>query len=308
MLRLALYLAYIYYRKLFPKGDLLTMGLLLGVLCYALLGLYQHYETWHYALWSLPLSTFAYHNTRKDISLLKAHSHYRAILISEYVIESLPFFILMLLKNDFSTAIGILLFFVFISYLPQKNFTLKYPFSLTDPSWHIAFRKYKLIIALPLTIALVIIGRIYENPNVALFALGAMAFTACVPYFEREFSPHIAVANHKGEIYLREQLKAGLLNTMILFAPLIITYFIGFGTQNIAILPLFVAFPILGVITKYTFLENPLWQFFALAAISAGAIYIIPLIAIPYFYYLAIQKIKKLQYAGDSHSRKTLFR
>ena len=121
MLRLALYLAYIYHRKLFPKGDLLTIGLLLGVLCYALLGLYQHYETWHYVLWSLPLSTLSYHNTRKDISLLKTHSHYRAILIAEYVIESLPFFILMLLKNDFSTAIGILLFFVFISYLPQKT-------------------------------------------------------------------------------------------------------------------------------------------------------------------------------------------
>ena len=114
MLRLALYLAYIYHRKLFPKGDLLTIGLLLGVLCYALLGLYQHYETWHYVLWSLPLSTLSYHNTRKDISLLKTHSHYRAILIAEYVIESLPFFILMLLKNDFSTAIGILLFFIFI--------------------------------------------------------------------------------------------------------------------------------------------------------------------------------------------------
>ena len=214
----------------------------------------------------------------------------------------------MLLKNDFSTAVGILLLFVLISCLPQKNLTLKYPFSLTDPTWHIAFRKYKLIIILPFTIALVIIGRIYENPNVALFALGAMAFTACVPYFEREFSPHITVANHKGEMYLREQLKAGLLNTMMLFTPLLITYFIGFGTQNIAILPLFVVIPILGVITKYAFWENPLWQFFALAAISAGAIYIIPLVAIPYFYYLAIQKIKKLQYAGDSHSRKVLFR
>ena len=109
-------------------------------------------------------------------------------------------------------------------------------------------------------------------------------------------------------MYLREQLKAGLLNTMMLFTPLLITYFIGFGTQNIAILPLFVVIPILGVITKYAFWENPLWQFFALAAISAGAIYIIPLVAIPYFYYLAIQKIKKLKTAGDSHSRKVLFR
>ena len=116
---------------------------------------------------------------------------------------------------------GILLFFYFYKLLtPKKLHSQILFFSLTDPTWHIAFRKYKLIIVLPLTIAFVIIGRIYENPNVALFALGAMAFTACVPYFEREFSSHIAVANHKGEMYLREQLKAGLLNTMILLCPL----------------------------------------------------------------------------------------
>ena len=69
-LRTSLYLSYIYYRKLFPKGDILTIGLLLGVLCYALYALYLHYESWQYALWSLPLGSFMYHNNRKDLSLL----------------------------------------------------------------------------------------------------------------------------------------------------------------------------------------------------------------------------------------------
>ena len=190
-LRTSLYLTYIYYRKLFPKGDILTIGLLLGVLCYALYALYLHYESWQYALWSLPLGSFMYHNNRKDLSLLKVHSHYRAIIITEYIIENLPFLILMLLKKDFITAIAISLSFVLIGYLPQKNFSLKYPFSLADPFWHIAFRKYKLILGLPIAIALIIIGAVYQNPNLALFALAIVAFIGCIPYFEREFKAHM---------------------------------------------------------------------------------------------------------------------
>ena len=300
-LRTSLYLTYIYYRKLFPKGDILTIGLLLGVLCYALYALYLHYESWQYALWSLPLGSFMYHNNRKDLSLLKVHSHYRAIIITEYVIENLPFLILMLLKKDFITAVAISLSFVLIGYLPKKNFTLKYPFSLADPFWHIAFRKYKLILGLPLVIALIIIGAVYQNPNLALFALALTAFIGCIPFFEREFKAHINVSAYRGKDYLLQQLKAGILNISFLFAPVFITYIICFHWQHTEVLPLYISVPTLGVLTKYAFWNNSLWQTFAFLAVSIGAIYIIPVIAIPYFCHLALQTIKRQQYAQHFH-------
>ena len=300
-LHIPLYLTYIYYRKLFPKGDILTIGLLLGGLSYALYALYLHYESWQYVLWSLPLGSFMYHNSRKDLPLLKVHSHYRAIIITEYIIENLPFLVLILLKKDFITAIAISLSFVLIGYLPQKNFTLKYPFSLADPFWHIAFRQYKLILGLPIAMALIIIGAIYQNPNLALFALGLTAFIGCIPYFEREFEAHINVSVYREKDYLLQQLKAGLLNISLLFIPVFITYIICFQWQYAEVLPLYISVPILGVLSKYAFWNNTLWQTLALLAVSIGVIYIIPVIAIPYFYYLAIQTIKKQQYAQHSH-------
>ena len=244
-LRTSLYLTYIYYRKLFPKGDILTIGLLLGVLCYALYALYLHYESWQYALWSLPLGGFMYHNNRKDLPLLKVHSHYRAIIITEYVIENLPFLVLILLKKDFITAVAISLSFVLIGCLPQKNFTLKYPFSLADPFWHIAFRKYKLILGLPIAIALIIIGAVYQNPNLALFALALVALIGCIPYFEREFKAHMNVSAYRGKDYLLHQLKAGILNISFLFAPVFITYIICFHWQYTEVLPLYISVPTL---------------------------------------------------------------
>ena len=87
----------------------------------------------------------------------------------------------------------------------------------------------------------------------------------------------------------------------LLFIPVFITYIICFQWQYAEVLPLYISVPILGVISKYAFWNNTLWQTLALLAVSIGVIYIIPVIAIPYFYYLAIQTVKKQQYAQHSH-------
>ena len=149
--------------------------------------------------------------------------------------------------------------------------------------------------------ALIIIGAVYQNPNLALFALGLTAFIGCIPYFEREFEAHINVSVYRGKDYLLQQLKAGLLNISLLFIPVFITYIICFQWQYAEVLPLYISVPILGVLSKYAFWNNTLWQTLALLAVSIGVIYIIPVIAIPYFYYLAIQTVKKQQYAQHSH-------
>ena len=66
-------------------------------------------------------------------------------------------------------------------------------------------------------------------------------------------------------------------------------------------LPLYIAIPTVGVLTKYAFWEQPLWQGVVLIIIIVSVVYIIPVIAIPYFYYLAIKNIKKIQYVRHSH-------
>ncbi len=300
-MRISFYLAYIYYRKLFPKGDVLTIASLIAVAGYALYGLYHHYDSLHYLLWGLPLGTLAYHYQRKDLTLLKVQPQYPLAIIGEYLVENLLPLLLMFWKADFITAIGVIILLVIIAFLPQQNWVLRYPFSLSDPFWHISFRQYKLIIMLPIAIALIIIGAMYANPNIALFALAITALTGCMPYFEREYKAHIVVATHKGKDYLLQQLKAGIYNSTLLFTPVLITYFICFKWQYIEVLPLYIAIPAIGVLTKYTFWKQPLGQGFALLAITIGIIYIIPIMAIPYFYYLAIRNIKKIQYAEHSH-------
>ena len=234
-MRISFYLAYIYYRKLFPKGDVLTIASLIAVAGYALYGLYHHYDSLHYLLWGLPLGTLAYHYQRKDLTLLKVQPQYPLAIIGEYLVENLLPLLLMFWKADFITAIGVIILLVIIAFLPQKNWVLRYPFSLSDPFWHISFRQYKLIIMLPIAIALIIIGAMYANPNIALFALAITALTGCMPYFEREYKAHMVVATHKGKDYLLQQLKAGIYNSTLLFAPVLITYFICFKWQYIEV-------------------------------------------------------------------------
>lgn len=301
IMRISFCLVYVYYRRLFSKGDSLTIISLILVFLYALYGLYHHYDSIYYLLWALPLGVLAYHNERKDLELLKIYPYYRFIIIAEYGIENFPFLLLILWKGDFITVIVLVILLMIIAFLPQRSWVLRYPFSLVDPFWHITFRQYKLLIGIPLAIALVIIGGIYENPNLALFALSITALIGCMPYFEREFTAHIVVASYRGKDYLIEQLKAGVFNSTLLFIPILIIYFICFQWQYIELLPLYIAIPTVGVLTKYAFLEQPLWQGVVLIIIIVSVLYIIPVIAIPYFYYLAIKNIKKIQYVRHSH-------
>ena len=241
IMRISFCLVYVYYRRLFSKGDSLTIISLILVFLYALYGLYHHYDSIYYLLWALPLGVLAYHNERKDLELLKIYPYYRFIIIAEYGIENFPFLLLILWKGDFITVIVLVILLMIIAFLPQRSWVLRYPFSLVDPFWHITFRQYKLLIGIPLAIALVIIGGIYENPNLALFALSITALIGCMPYFEREFTAHIVVASYRGKDYLIEQLKAGVFNSTLLFIPILISLrgsIISFSTQHFLIPPL----------------------------------------------------------------------
>ena len=222
---LSLYLSYIYYRRLFAKGDLLTIAILITAMAGALYVLYLHYVSWSWLLILFPLATLSYHNSREDLPLLRTHPHYRRVLLGEYFIENLPFILLLISKGDYLWAALYLLGLCLIPWLTQRQLTIPYPFSLSDPLWHTAFRKYKLLFSLPFLIGLVVIAGIYDNPNLALFAFGATGLVCCIPYFEREHPSYISIAAQRGKDYLHSQLIAGIQNTALVFSPIGLTYF-----------------------------------------------------------------------------------
>ena len=305
-MQLSLYLSYIYYRRLFAKGDLLTIAVLITAMAGALYVLYLHYVSWSWLLILFPLATLSYHNSREDLPLLRTHPLYRRVLLGEYFIENLPFILLLIGKEDYLWAA---LYFLGLSLIPslaQRQLTIPYPFSLSDPLWHTTFRKYKLLFSLPFLIGLVVIAGVYNNPNLALFAFGAMGIVCCMPYFEREHPSYITIAAQRGKDYLHSQLIAGIKNTALVFSPLGLTYLICFGIDEIAVLFLCLGVAIVGVLTKYAFFNQPLPQSFAIMAIFLGVFYIFPLLLLPYFYFLAIQNIQKYQHVTDKSLRKEL--
>ena len=234
-MQLSLYLSYIYYRRLFAKGDLLTIVVLITAMVGALYVLYLHYTSWSWLLILFPLTTLSYHNGREDLPLLCTHPHYRSVLLGEYCIENLPFILLLIVKEDYLWATLYFLGLCLIPWLAQRQLTIPYPFSLSDPLWHTAFRKYKLLFSLPFLIGLVVIAGVYNNPNLALFAFGATGLVCCIPYFEREHPSYITIAAQQGKDYLHSQLIAGIQNTALVFSPLGLTYFICFGIEKIAV-------------------------------------------------------------------------
>ena len=303
---LSLYLSYIYYRRLFAKGDLLTIAVLITAMAGALYVLYLHYVSWSWLLILFPLATLSYHNSREDLPLLCTQPHYMSVLLGEYGIENLPFILLLIGKGDYLWAALYFFGLCLIPWLTQRQLTIPYPFSLSDPLWHTTFRKYKLLFSLPFLIGLVVIAGVYNNPNLALFAFGAMGIVCCMPYFEREHPSYITIAAQRGKDYLHSQLIAGIKNTALVFSPLGLTYLICFGIDEIAVLFLCLGVAIVGVLTKYAFFNQPLPQSFAIMAIFLGVFYIFPLLLLPYFYFLAIQNIQKYQHVTDKSLRKEL--
>ena len=219
---LSLYLSYIYYRRLFAKGDLLTIVVLITAMVGALYVLYLHYTSWSWLLILFPLTTLSYHNGREDLPLLCTHPHYRSVLLGEYCIENLPFILLLIVKEDYLWATLYFLGLCLIPWLAQRQFTIPFPFSLSDPLWHTAFRKYKLLFSLPFLIGLVVIAGVYNNPNLALFAFEATGLVCCIPYFEREHPSYITIAAQRGKDYLHSQLIAGIKNTALVFSPIVL--------------------------------------------------------------------------------------
>lgn len=295
MIQKSFNLVYIYWRKFFNKGDFLTFGGILSVFIFCLTGIYQTYQENNYFLFIFLLIPISHHFGRGDFLLLQKFSNWRKIIFLEYFFYITPILLIFSIKKDFVYVVLCVFVVVILIFLPQKNLKISYPFNFFDPFWIISFRKYKLIFLLPVIIFLVIMGKIYNNESLALFSFFLIAIMGVIPYFEREFYAHMLISTFKGRKYLHKQMIYGMKNFTFLIIPFFILIFCIFSWK-IAILGLLsFLFPLLGVLTKYTFFENTISQSIVFVVILGGYAFGLPFLCLPFLYYQAIKKVKKLQ-------------
>lgn len=297
--KIIFYLIYIFWRKFFVKGDFLALGFIVFIFTFSIIGIFKTYEDNYYFLFLFFFIPLTHHLQRKDFSLLKSLSKWRFIVFLEYFFNNIFIFIIFCIKKDFLNAFLCVLFLIFLIFLPQKRLKISLPFLLFNPFWIISFRKYKLIFTFPLFLFLIGIAKVYNNPNLALFSLFLLSFLATIPYFEREYIAHVVFSDFKGEKFLYKQIFYGFLNYIILSFPFSVFVLILLGWEIALFSLLFFIFPLLGVLSKYTFFENPLLQSIFYISILLGYSLGLPLISLPFLYWKSIKKIKRIQNVTD---------
>lgn len=294
ILQKSLFLSYIHWRKFFRKGDFFTIGVLLFVFVFCLVGIYQTYEKNNYFLFAFLLSPVAHHFSRNDFALLEHFRHWRKIIFLEYFINILPVLLIFCIKQDILYAILCLFGVILLVFLPRKSIKIPYPFDVFDPFWVISFRKYKLALLYPTFVFLLIMGKRYENENLALFTFVLTAILGAIPYFEREFLAHLLVCKFKGRKYLERQFLCGVKNFSVLFLPLFALSWLLFSWK-VAFLGLFsYLFLALALVSKYAFFQNPLRQSFVFVLMIAGYSFGLPLLCLPFLYYRAVKMLENV--------------
>ncbi|OUL61259.1 hypothetical protein B8T70_16340 [Flavobacterium sp. AJR] len=300
MIKILKYLILIRFRKILPKDDYLAIGLFLAFYSVIIYFLNQLFPKYNYYFLITTLEIAFYHQNRKDIELLRVNKNYRLLLFLEYTIYSFPFIIIYLINQRWDILIIhslILYFLILLNKLGLK--TIKYPFRLFDPFWHICFRKNKLILFIPLIIFLNVMGDQYNNDNLNLASLFLVSFIGCLPSFNRENIIHIKISSFDSGKYLLKQIQVAIYNTLLLSTALILCLLIFKKWDLLLFVPLVFLFPIISILFKYTFFSNSLLQqiFFALFIINIQIG--IPFLILPYLYYKSIKTINNLKYVTD---------
>ena len=295
MLKLSFSLVYIFWRRFFIKGDLLALSLLVGSISFVLVGIYQTYEQNAWLLFTFLCVFFFHQLDRQDISLLKNNPKWRWAIVLEYLINNTSIFIIFCLKKDFLYALLYAFLLVLCTFLPKKSLKIPYPFRAFDPLWQNTFRKYKLLLCIPILLFLILIGKWYHNENLALFALFLMAFISSFPYFEREHLAYLSSSDFLGKSYLHEQIKTFFFNYFVVSLPTNAVFIVFFPWELIFYIPLCFLIPLTALLTKYTLFENVFLQNMLFVLIVSGIFYAVPLFVLPILYYISIEKINRFQ-------------
>lgn len=301
MFKIIITLVNIRLRKLLPQGDITARFLFFSVSVFAFYLLDVKFDTFKDYILFFSFEILYYHLHRKDLELLYLHNKYKLILFLEYLIYSSPYLILFIINQKFLFAlIYLLLLLVFVN-LPRINILniLKYPFNFFDPFWHICFRKYKLILVIPLCVFLIYMGINHNNQNLIFSTLLFISLTASIPSFQRERIAYIKVSKYTGKKYIINHCRTSIINTSIIALPIFFMLVICQQWNILVFTPLIFILPLSSIFFKYSFFSHIFSHvlFFAIyvSQIPSGIIFFI----LPFLFYKAVKQIKTIQHVTN---------
>lgn len=302
MIKILKYLILIRFRKLLPKDDYLAIGLLLFFYAVAFYFLNKLFSQYPYLFLFSSLELVVYHQNRKDLELLKFSKNYRLLLFTEYLLYSFPFLLIYAINNRFDILLIHFAILILLLSIPKQDYRIiKYPFKLFDPFWHICFRKNKLILFIPLIVFLNIIGNEYDNENLNISTLLIAAIIGCFPSFKREELIYLKTSSFDSKKYLLKQIKVVLSNTLLISSVLIVCFIVFKKWDLFFFIPFVFLFPVISILFKYSFFNNPLLQQIFFAFFIGTAQVGLPFLILPFLYYKSIKTINSLKNVRDSY-------
>jgi hypothetical protein len=292
------YLFLVRFRKLVSKDDNLAVFLIIAVHFVSAFLIYKNFEKFRSYVPLLFLEIVVYHLQRLDVELLKMKKNYKLILFIEYLIYSSPFYLVLLLKNEFIFIAAIILFKILLINAPKFNLKIiKYPFDTFNIYWHISFRKYKLIYILTILIAIVFMAVSNNNQNLLYAVFLGLSLIVCVPSFERETIEEIKQNPFSAEKYLSFQFKNSIINTAYLMFPVALILCFLLQWEKLLFLIFIFIVPLLNLLLKYIYFNNNYLQqiFFTLFIASSIFLFGVPLLATPFIYKKAIKTLNELK-------------
>ncbi len=300
MLKVLYLLFTIRFRKYFTKGDSFAFCIILLFYILSAVIIHFKYNDIKNYIYILLIETILNHRNRKDIDFLKLNKNNKLILFLEYFIYHIPFYIVFLMNNDFKTFFSFIIFKIIIVNLPKIQYkSIRYPFNLLNPFWHINFRKYHLLLIYPFLFLLLYIGIKFANDNMIYFVLILLSLITCLPTFEREKNEEILISGYSSEDYLNEQFKNSIINTFYIIFPFIVLIVLFYKLEILIILLLVFLIPIINQIFKYIYFDNPtLHQIVLILFIGSSVLfYGLPLISLVYFRNRSVKNLKSMKYA-----------
>ncbi|WP_337968057.1 hypothetical protein [uncultured Flavobacterium sp.] len=302
MIKIIQTLILIRLRKFLPAKDkLAVMIFLCGCLLY-LFCLNEKFQVLRNYSLLFSLDIFFYHLNRKDIELLKLNKKWKLILFGEYFIYSLLYLLLLVINKEYLLVLiylALITAYIVVIVPESNNKIIKYPFKLFDPFWHICWRRNKLVLFLPITVFLVILGDLYNNENLIIASFFITSLFGALPSFQRESIESVKISFYCGKYYLNNQFKTVIVNSLMVTIPLIVSLLVFQKWELLCFVPLIFAIPLLNIIFKYSFFKNQFQHQLMLAVFLSMLPLGIPVIAIPFLYLKSVKTIKAIQYASN---------
>ena len=295
MLTLLKYLLEIRFRKYVSKGDYIAMMLICGLYIGTAVLAYFNYAIVKGIFYFVFIDAILYHLGRLDIELLKVYKHYRVVLWLEYLVYSLPFLLVLVVKQEYVGLGSVVVLYYLLSFIPKKqSAVVKYPFSLVDPFWRISFRKFKLLWILPVVILFSTMGVKHSNENLVIGSFILAGILTMVPTFKREREIEIMTSVLSGGEYLEQQVKVQMFNSLLVIMPiLLLVLVLSFDWNYVFWGVLVLVLPMCNTVLKYYFYTSELKHqlFIASCFIGIG----LPLLAMPFLYKRAIRQLNQIK-------------